>query len=300
MMEHNMDHRVGFRNLETWGRWSVFGGFFGLLAFTVLGSCNSSPAQKQVNSTVMDSVSWVWEDDFTQDEKDKLVVWISEVYETTDRLLGPFPFSVSIHFYRSGRSSEPVPWAHTRRSGQQSLHFHIDPSFSLEEFRADWTAPHEISHLALPFLGRENSWFAEGFATYMQSEIMVAMNVMTQEQMREKNREKIEYNQRFFKDKAEPFHLVCRELVRKNHNYPAMYWGSVTFFVRMEQYLQENKQFSLTRLIRDYQKAGRMTDTNLQDVIASLDDLIGKPVCRELMDMYTQQPATEVFAGLEL
>ena len=43
----------------------------------------------------------------------------------------------------------------------------------------DWTAPHEMSHLAIPYIGEKEVWFAEGFASFMQYQVMMEMGVMT-------------------------------------------------------------------------------------------------------------------------
>lgn len=263
-------------------------------------SCDSNASPKEPEVSVSDSITWIWEEEFNPAEQEKLKNWIEEVYSVTNRVLGPFPFAVSIHFYRRDNASEPVPWAHTRRLGAQSVHFHVDPSFSLKDFRSDWTAPHEISHLALPFLGRKNSWFAEGFATYMQNEVMETMGTMTEKEVEDKVKEKITYNQQFFEDKNEPFVEVSRDLVSQTHNYPAMYWGSVSFFVRMDQYLVQEKDSSLNEFIRKYQEVGRLKDQSINHVISTFDSMIGKPVCRQLMNLYTEVPANQVFEGLKL
>lgn len=267
----------------------------------LLASCQQAQQKGKATLPVDQfDLIWVWEDDFTSEEKEKLTSWISEVNDAAQNVLGPFPFDLTIHFYRQKNASEPVPWAHTRRSGKQSVHFHVDPSFSLTEFREDWTAPHEISHVAIPFLGKKNSWFAEGFATYMQCQVMEAMNVMTSEEVSEKYRSKINANKGFFIGREEPFVHVANELVRKNHNYPAMYWGSVGFFMSLNDKLEEEKNYSLTQLISAYQADCRMRDIDMEAMMNSLDSLAGKPYCEDLMELFMQKPAGEVFKGLDL
>lgn len=271
-----------------------------LMATLLFASCGSRGGEGKNQLSSPERITWVWEDSFTNAQQGMLVQWIDEVFSTTDSLLGPFPFDVSVHFYKRVQAGEPVPWAHTRRSGEQSLHFHVDPSFSLEAFREDWTAPHEISHLALPFLGRSQSWFSEGFATYMQNQVMQAMGTMTDQEVTEKLREKLAYNQQFFKGKKEPFITVCRDLVKKDHNYPAMYWGSTSFFLRMDQALQKEKGMNFKQFIQWYQKQGRMADENLDMMIDSWDVLLGETFCRELLRFYREEPAYLVFEELRV
>ena len=82
-----------------------------------------------------------------------------------ERSIGSYPFTVTYYLSRKDNASEPVPWANTVRSGEQAVEFYVDPSYDLSEFLADWTAPHEISHLSIPYVGRSNMWFSEGYAS---------------------------------------------------------------------------------------------------------------------------------------
>jgi hypothetical protein len=264
-----------------------------------LQACWSGQSRDDINKQIETrKISWVWQDSFSSAQQSMLKEWIGQIYLLTDELLGPFPFEVEVHFHRREGASEPVPWAHTRRSGNQELHFHVDPNFSPEAFWTDWTAPHEISHLALPFLGKKHAWFAEGFASYMQNLVQLEMGVMTREEVNQKLEEKITYNSAFFDGKKEPFQFVATELVRATHNFPAMYWGGASYFIRLDNHLQ-TKGKSLPGLIRDYQEPCRMKDKNLSEVISSLDSILGEPICAELLEMYTEKPAAQLFEGLK-
>ena len=113
-----------------------------------------------------------YEGTFSSDERIKLETWIGEVRAGLESLVGPFDFHVDIYFVRVD-SGQPVVFSNTIRGRRQGIRLRVDPDFPLEDFLADWTAPHEFSHLALPYLGQEHSWFAEGFASYLQHTIMV-------------------------------------------------------------------------------------------------------------------------------
>ena len=117
---------------------------------------------------------------------------------------GPVQRSGAGHADRLGRANRPwsgSPWrpaalrytrafsacqqrAGTGALGQygqksgQGVRFVVNPTFPLEQFLQDWTAPHELSHLLIPYLGRRHAWFAEGFASYMQYQVMYHMGVM--------------------------------------------------------------------------------------------------------------------------
>ncbi len=50
-------------------------------------------------------LKWVYVDSFDLGEKQKLETWISEIYNVTSKTIGPYPFDVSIHFFRSERGN---------------------------------------------------------------------------------------------------------------------------------------------------------------------------------------------------
>lgn len=106
--------------------------------------------------------SWNWRDKFSLQEKRELRQWITRTASPIEDQVGPYPFTINVHFYRREGRGEPVPWAKTRRPGEEGVNFYVDPSFSLNTWLSDWTAPHELSHLLIPYVGREHSWFAEG------------------------------------------------------------------------------------------------------------------------------------------
>ncbi len=153
-------------------------------------------------------IEWHWEDEFSTAERDKVEDWLNSVTGAVESTLGVYPFTVHFYIHRRKGSSEPVPWASTRRQYVQGVDFHIDPSFSLQAFLDDWTAPHEISHLSIPYLGQEQSWFAEGYASFMQYQVMQKLGICSEQEVGEIYAEKIE--------RVRPYYdrLQCPESLR--------------------------------------------------------------------------------------
>ena len=277
-----------------------------LLLVFVAGSlmgCQREQVKIQKPSAALDSLTgihWVWEDSFSLAEKEKLRFWIEHVLTGTRDVFGPFPFDLTVYFYRSDQATEPVPWAHTRRNNEQEVHFYVNTDFDLKDFLDDWTAPHEISHVSIPYLGKELAWFAEGYATYMQCQVMEAMKVVSPEEVRAKYRDKIGANIPHYAKSPESFIKTANRLVKENHLYPAMYWGSVSFFIRWDQRLQQEEGYGLNQLIRNYQTQGRLKDDDLESMLNTLDSLAGKPYAVDLLEIYSTGPAARVFEGLEL
>lgn len=120
-----------------------------------------------------------WQDEFSYPEMQKLSRWVNNAHQAVEALVVPFPFSIDIHFHRAESSYKPTRWANTIRSRRQGVRFYVDPSYSEQELLDDWAAYHELSHLLIPYLGRDNAWFAEGFASFMQFQVMAASGVLS-------------------------------------------------------------------------------------------------------------------------
>jgi len=239
---------------------------------------------------------WNWVDDFSETEKEKLISWVSETQQSVKSKIGNYPFVVHYYFHKISNAKEPVPWAHTKRYPDQEVHFHVDPNFSLQEFINDWTAPHEISHLALPFLGKTNSWFAEGFASFMQYQIMKEMGIINQNELNKKFKIKFDENLKSY-DSDLPM-IDRAKQIRKKHNYPGMYWGGASFFYAWNQKLSKESNTGLCQLFDSYLQCCRMEDKTLEDIVYSLDRISGKTYGVELLTEFKTGKAKSTVENL--
>lgn len=154
-------------------------------------------------------ILWHWQSPFDSAEQRKLKSWITTTVAAVESTVAPYPFDVHIYFHRLAGKGEPIPWANTNRNDQQAIHFHVDTSYSEGEFLQDWTAPHELSHLLIPYVGRSYSWFSEGFASFMQYQIMAAMGVMKKPRVQKAYQSKVEQAQRKYFYHELPFHSAA-------------------------------------------------------------------------------------------
>ncbi len=256
-----------------------------LVLFSVFLFSSTNPVVEVKNTHI------VWEDHFTQSEKEKLTNWLHEVSSAIAETLGKYPFEVKLYIHRSDNANEPVPWAHTIRNSEQAVNFYVNPHFTLKEFKADWTAPHEISHLSIPFMGKENMWFSEGYASYMQYQVMWQQGVLTTAQTKEKYALKLRSNIPKY-NSDENFLVVSRQLKSK-HNYPAVYWGGACYFIQADSILRLEKNRSLNSVIRKYQQNGRNSDRNLNDLISSLDRISESNIFSDLIYIFQKGSAKE-------
>jgi len=228
---------------------------------------------------------------FSAPEQQKLKIWLEQSFHATNQLLGPYPFSTQVHL-SSRIASEPVPWAYTQRFDKQQVFFQVDSSFALSDFQQDWTAAHEFSHLALPLLDRDDLWFAEGFASFMQYQVL-----QLQQQLAASPefwyQQKLQRVAPLLEQSQRP--LVSQlKLWLKQRQYKAAYWGSALFFIEADHLLQKQGT-RLSQLIQKYQQQNRMTDQNLPQLLSSLDSLADKAVFTPLWHRYQQQPGQRVW-----
>ena len=191
--------------------------------------------------------SWHWQDNFSSREKAELKHWVLQASDGLAALLGPLPFDYHVFFHRSRKTGEPVPWANTMKRETRDVHFHVDMNYSMSEFKQDWTAPHEITHLVFPYLGDSGRWFAEGIASYFQYQVMYANNIISWEEAIRR------YADRFRKARAQgPTGLSIVELsevVSNTGSYVRMYWGGAAYFMHVDQQLYEQHDLRLHDVI---------------------------------------------------
>ncbi|GAB5539013.1 MAG: hypothetical protein Salg2KO_11160 [Salibacteraceae bacterium] len=243
----------------------------------------------------------VWEDRFSKEEKVKVEQWLGQVSAGVFGLLGKYPFTVNYYIHRKDGAREPVPWANTVRDGEEGVHFHINPDFSLNDFLADWTAPHEISHLAIPYVGRENMWFSEGYASYLQYLVMAEMGVITKAEADLRIKERIQRIQSDYR--VEVGFLQRSNQLRKQHNYPAVYWGGACFFMEANQKLGTDHETSLPDVVRAYQTQYRLAYTNLDalsDLIQHLDEVSNTRVFTNIYQVFQEQSADKAVGSRKL
>lgn len=116
-------------------------------------------------------------------EQEKLTRWIKQAVVAVAGVYGRFPLSsLQVLIIPVGARSNPVPWAHVMRGGGVSAEFFVDETRPLKELSEDWTACHELSHLLLPFISRQDRWLSEGLASYYQYILLARSGMLTERQ----------------------------------------------------------------------------------------------------------------------
>lgn len=230
---------------------------------------------------------WHWHSEFDTEEQKKLILWVQHTIHGIEDHIGAYPFDLHIFFYRR-KAEEPVPWAHTERNHRQGVHFHVDPSFTLRDFLDDWTAPHELSHLILPYLGNQHSWFAEGFASYMQYQIMQTSGVISTEEASQKYSKHVKRASRNY-----PFPKLslaeAAPKLRAQWDFPTMYWAGAIYFMQVDHELRNNNS-SLQKVLAAYLQCCRDDGGSLTSVINALDKVSGSNIFKTNIKVFTDTP----------
>ncbi|WP_339721484.1 hypothetical protein [uncultured Paraglaciecola sp.] len=228
---------------------------------------------------------------FNEEQANMLQSWLSQGVNATRATLGIYPTPLRLHVYPR-KSNQPVPWAYTRRDKKGSVHFHVDTRFGLTKFVDDWTIYHELAHMALPYLGSEYRWLSEGFASYMQYQIMAQAGIL-KGTLEERYSSKINPHLRWFNSDLTAASIARR--LMDNKQYPAAYWGSAYFFVLADSKLQQQHNIGLTQLISLYQDCCRANDNNLEEVLTSLDGMIEGKLFNQLIKEFENRPARKLY-----
>jgi hypothetical protein len=246
-----------------------------------------------VNLDAQSKLIYTWEDDFTEAEKEKVQTWLGTTYKAVQAKIGEYPFDVYLHIHLKENKGEPCPWANTWRYPKQQIFFHIDPSYPLEDFLNDWTAPHEMSHLAIPYIGEKEAWFAEGFASFMQYQVMIEMGIMTKAEADSAYQSKFSGVEEYFENKN-PIGPIAVEK-REERNYKAMYWGGANLFFQWNQQLIEKQQQDFCSLFPAYLECCRRNARGVDGVTTSLDEVLGSTIGMNLLQQFREEPSKSTF-----
>ena len=239
-------------------------------------------------------IIWHWENRFNREEVFLVKSWLNKVYGHTQSVLGNYPFDIHFFIHKSDSDSEPVPWAHTTRDDKQGVHFHISTKFTLEEFLADWTAPHEISHLSIPFVGQSQMWFSEGYATFMQVQVLNSQGVYSDEELKDKFNFKFSSCKSSYQSNQPMVDVV--DSLKKEWNYPHIYWGGASFFWKLNQRLISEKGISLMDVLKKYEQCCRVNEGSPEEICADFDTISKSRIASNLLIQYQTQPAHLIFA----
>lgn len=187
---------------------------------------------------------------------------------------GGFPAPrLSVIVVPTSGATEPVPFGMMARGGGASLLLLMKRDATERALASDWVLPHELSHLLLPFIAREDAWLSEGFATYYQ-ELLRARSGAASELVA--MRRIVGSLRAVSVDPLSDSLTIESARMRRTHAYRQVYWGGAAFWLKADVALRASTANhasldSVTAALRATQTAD--TVWTAETLVARLDQL---------------------------
>ena len=125
------------------------------------------------------------------------------------------------------------------RGGAASVFMRIPTHYDEQKLMSDWVLVHELSHLQLPFVTREDAWLPEGLATYHQEVLRVRAGVQTEKRalsrmLKAMRSAKTQGTGRSLREESRDMH--------ETYAFRAVYWAGAAYFLMADLTLRERTQ----------------------------------------------------------
>jgi hypothetical protein len=105
--------------------------------------------------------------------------WLAATGRMVATLHGRFPVERAMVVLVPAGGGEGIAFGNVGRGGGASVMLIVESGSTQEVLERDWVPPHEMSHLALPYVQRSDAWMSEGTATYYQDVLRARGGVLT-------------------------------------------------------------------------------------------------------------------------
>jgi len=160
------------------------------------------------------------------------------------------------------------------------------------ELLRDWILPHEMIHLALPEVGDEHLWLAEGLATYVEGVARVQAG----------NLDAVEFWGELVRQMPKGVPLPGDRGLDQTHTWGRTYWGGALFCLEADVEIHERtgNRFGLQDALRAIARAsgGYQRQWSIDRVLQTGDEATGVHVLTDLYVKMRDQPAAPDLAAL--
>lgn len=217
--------------------------------------------------------------------------WLGTGVDMLRTVDGAFPTRrLSVIVVPAGAQPEPVPFGMMARGGEASLLLLVSASADEPALLRDWVLPHELAHLLLPFLERDQAWLSEGIATYYQELLRARAGLYTEahtfarlvRSLREAADDSVGTN---VLDESARMHAT--------HAYRRVYWAGAAYWFTADVQLRADTQGhasldSVLATLRRREDLDRMWTAS--ELVRELDALAGRPLFSELYEAAGKAP----------
>jgi hypothetical protein len=213
--------------------------------------------------------------------------WVRQSADAVTLYFGRFPIS-KVDIMIVGAEGEGVRGGHTDPGDPVTISVFTGTAATPDDLmHRDWVMVHEMIHTGLPWLPRENSWFHEGVAVYVESIARVQAGRLTQETI--------------FRDflRQMPRGQADTGGFATSRGWAKTYWGGALFCLvaDVEIHRRTGNRKGLQDALRAINKAGNYgSDGTLTDILTIGDKATGTSV---LTDLYAQSAAAPIAVDLD-
>lgn len=210
--------------------------------------------------------------------------WLQPAAQAVTELWGEFPSAqVQLLVVPLNRGYDAAPWAQVNRGGGDAVHFFMNAHATPEMLREDWIATHELAHLALPFVHRQDAWLPEGFASYYQNVLRARAGLLTEEQAWQAMYEG------FLAGNRNTGYETLRDdarYMRSRGRMQRVYWSgaAMALLADVELRRRSDGEWSLDRVLQEFNRCCRKPERawSGREVFAAFDEIVGDDVFEQL------------------
>lgn len=177
-------------------------------------------------------------------QRETLRQWIRRALAATATGYGELPLpQAQVVLLPGNTRGRAVGFGQSLRGQGNAVHIWVDPDAPLARLDADWTAVHEFSHWAHPYLGDDGAWLSEGLASYWQNVLRARAGLLTPQQAWEQLDAGFARGRR-----VAAADLTLAELSDAMHArraYYAVYWSGAAFWLETDLALRRTSAGAL-------------------------------------------------------
>ena len=216
-----------------------------------------------------------WRGDASVTVRADLLEWVRRSATIVSRYYGYFPVEAVVVRITTVDGARVVT-GHARAWPEPVIDVTVGREVGEASLRDDWILVHEMIHLALPDVGEEHNWLAEGIATYVEGVARVQAGTMTAESLWSE----------YVAQMPNGMPQAGDSGLDHTHTWGRTYWGGALFCLQADVQIRGETagrlglRDALRRVGR--QSGGMRTDWPIEKVLSTGDQATGTHVLTSL------------------
>lgn len=222
-----------------------------------------------------------------------LEAWLAEAAFIATQSAGSFPVR-GLQLIVAAQPFGNEAFGSVARGGGASVLLFVPKQQDAAQLRRDWVLPHELSHLLIPFVAREDAWLAEGLATYYQELLRARAGILTADEALAN----LATNLRAAAHEGTG-RTLCEEsrAMHQTSAYRSVYWGGAGHWLNVDVALRKQHAPTLDQLLHRLREQARLTPPySAHELLQKLDQLSGTTLFSAL-EQHCEQARFPDFEG---